>query len=146
MSVMRSVRHSTAIALGILAILCAPAGAAPPQDAAEVLEVKVLDAQVQQGEGERVDILYRMEVLSVIRSTSQVQPGAVVTVRSYGPSTEALEQGWMGSAYVNPDTTASGSNAGRQFVIAAESDSLVNLPPAPPSLEYTRDRPAGGQR
>jgi len=145
MFITRSIRSATAMTLGILAILWEPAGAAPPQDAAEVLEVKVLEAQVQQGERERVDILYRMEVLSVIRSTSQVQSGAVVTVRSYGPSTEALEPGWMGTAYVNPDPTASGSDAGRQFVIAGEGESLVNLPPAPPSLEYTLDPPAGGQ-
>lgn len=86
-----------------------------------------------------------MEVLSVIRSTSRVQSGAVVTVRSYGPSTEALEQGCMGTAYVNPDPTASGSDAGCQFVIAADSESFVKLPPAPPSLEYTPDGPTGVQ-
>jgi hypothetical protein len=88
-----SIRYATIAALGVLAILWGQAGAAPPADAAEVLEVKVLEAQVHQGQGERFDVLYRMEVLSVLRSASKVQPGETVTVRSYGPSKEARERG-----------------------------------------------------
>ncbi|MGB5834153.1 MAG: hypothetical protein WBG92_19505 [Thiohalocapsa sp.] len=133
-----SIRYATIAALGLLAILWGPSGAAPPPDAAEVLEVKVLETQVQQGEGELFDVFYRMEVLSVIRSTSRVQPGETVTVRSYGQSKQTLEQGWIGTAYINPDAKAAGSGGGHQFVIAAPDESLVELPPGPPSATFTR--------
>lgn len=140
-----SIRYATIAALGVLVILWGQTGAAPPPDAAEVLEVKVLEAQVHQGQGERFDVLYRMEVLSVLRSASQVQPGETVTVRSYGPSKGALERGWIGTAYVKRDPKASGPVDGRQFVIAADGDSLVELPPGPPSATFTREAPKGGQ-
>lgn len=146
MSVTRSIRYATIVVLGVLAVLWSGVGAAQPPDAAEVLEVKVLEAQVHQGEGERSDVLYRMEVLSVVRSASQVQAGETVTVRSSGQSKEALERGWMGTAYLNSDTKAAGSGDGRQFVTAAESGSLVVLPAAPPSATFTREAPKkGGQ-
>jgi hypothetical protein len=106
-------------------------------DATEVLEVKVLEAQVQQGQGERFDVRYRMEVLSVLRATSQVQPGETITVRSTGPSQETLNQGWIGTAHVIRDPETSG--AGHQFVTAAGSGSLVELPPGPPSATFTRE-------
>ncbi len=139
-----SIRYATIIvALGLFAILWGQARAAP--DAADVLEVKVLDAQVQQGEGELVDVSYRMEVLSVIHAASRVQPGETVVVRSYGQSTQALERGWMGTAYLNPDRNAAGSDGVRQFVLAAPGEGLVDLPPAPPSLTFTREVPAAGQ-
>jgi hypothetical protein len=140
-----SIRYATIAALGVLAILWGQTGAAPPPDAAEVLEVKVLEAQVHQGQGERFDVLYRMEVLSVLRSASRVQPGETVTVRSYGQSKEALERGWTGTAYLNRDPKAAGSGTGRQFVIAAQDESLVELPPGPPSATFTREAPKGGQ-
>jgi hypothetical protein len=140
-----SIRYATIAALGVLAILWGEAGAVPPPDAVEVLEVRVLDAQVPQGQGERFDVLYRMEVISVLRSTSRVQPGETVTVRSYGLGKEARERGWIGTAYLNRDPKASGPGAGRQFVTAAHGNSLVDLPPAPPSLTYTRKAPEGGQ-
>ena len=143
MSVICSIRYAAMASLGVLSILWVQAWAAPPTDAAEVLEVKVLAAEVQQGEGERSDVLYRMEVLSVLSSTSKVQPGETITVRSYGPGHETRQQGWMGTAYVNPDPKAPGAE--RQFVIAAESDSLVDLPPTPPSATFTREAPKGGQ-
>ncbi len=138
-----SIRYATIAALGVLAILWGQAGAAPPPDAAEVIEVKVLEAQVHQGQGERFDVLYRMEVLSVLRSASRVQPGETVTVRSYGQSKEALERGWTGTAYLNRDPKASGP--GHQFVTAAQGESLVELPPGPPSATFTREAPKGGQ-
>ena len=145
MSLTRSIRYATIVALGVLAILWRGAGAAPSSDAAEVLEVKVLEAQVHQGEGERFDVLYRMEVISVVRSASQVQAGETVTVRSFGQSKEALEPGWMGTAYLNSDTKAAGPGDGRQFVTAADSGSLVVLPPGPPSATFTREAPKGVQ-
>ena len=140
-----SIRYATIAALGVLAILWGQTGAAPPPDAADVLEVKVLEAQVHQGQGERFDVLYRMEVLSVLRSASRVQPGETVTVRSYGQSKDTLERGWTGTAYLNRDPEASGPGAGRQFVTAAQGESLVDLPPGPPSATFTREAPKGGQ-
>jgi hypothetical protein len=140
-----SIRYATmaALALGLLIILWGQAWAAP--DAADVLEVKVLDAQVQQGDGDRFDVSYRMEVLSVIRAASRVQPGETIAVRTYGQSTQALERGWMGTAYLNPDRNAAGSDGVRQFVLAAPGEGLVDLPPAPPSLTFTREVPKDGQ-
>jgi hypothetical protein len=154
MSGTRSIRYATIVALGALAILWQGAGAAPPPDtaeglkadAAEVLEVKVLEAQTPQGQGERFDVLYHMEVLSVLRSASRgVQPGDTITVRSYGQSKETLERGWTGTAYLNRDPKASGPDAGLQFVIAEQGGSLVKLPPTPPSLRFTPMAPADGQ-
>jgi hypothetical protein len=152
MSGTRSIRYATIAALGVLAILWGEAGAVPPPDAvaghqadaAEVFEVQVLEAQVPQGQGERFDALYRMEVLSVLRSTSRVRPGEIVTVRSHGLSKETLERGWIGTAYLNRDPKASGPDAGRQFVVAAQGDGLVELPPGPPSLRFTPMAPEGG--
>lgn len=138
-----SIRYATIAALGLLTILWGQAGAAP--DAADVLEVKVLDAQVQQGEGELFDVSYRMEVLSVIHAASRVRPGETIAVRTYGQSKQALERGWMGTAYLNPDRNATSPGGGRQFVVAAPGESLVDLPPAPPSLTFTREVPAAGQ-
>jgi hypothetical protein len=138
-----SICYATLAALGLLAILWGQAGAAP--DAADVLEVKVLDAQVQQADGERFDVSYRMEVLSVIRAASSVQPGETVIVRSDGQRMQALERGWIGTAYLNPDRKGAGPADARQFVLAAPGESLVDLPPAPPSLTFTREVPAAGQ-
>ena len=140
-----SIRYATIAALAVLAILWGQVGAAPPPDAAEVLEVKVLEAQVHQGQGERFDVLYRMEVLSVVRSASQVQPGETVTVRSYGQSKEALERGWTGTAFLNRDPKASSPGDERQVVTAAHGESLVELPQGPPSATFTREAPKGGQ-
>lgn len=138
-----SIQYATIAALGLLAILWGQAGAAP--DAADVLEVKVLEAQVQQGDGELVDVSYRMEVLSVIRAASRVQPGDTIAVRAYGQSKRVLERGWMGTAYLNPDRKAAGPGGGRQFVLAAPGESLVDLPPAPPSFTFTREVPKDGR-
>jgi hypothetical protein len=143
MSLTRSVRYAVFFALGLLAILCGQAGAAPPPDAAEVLEVKVLEAEVHQGQGESSDVIYRMEVLSVLRSASKVQPGETVTVRTPGNSKGTLEQGWIGTAHVNPDPKTSGT--ARQFVTAADSGSLVDRIPGPPAATFTREDPKGGQ-
>ena len=140
-----SVRYATIAALAVLATLWGQAGAAPPPDAAEVLEVKVLEAQVQQGQGGRFDVLYRMEVLSVMRSASQEQPGATVTVRSYGQSTEALKRGWTGTAHLDRDPKAAGPGDEHEFVTAPQSESLVELPPGPPSATSTRETPKGVQ-
>jgi len=141
-----SIRYATIAALGVLAILWGQAGATPPSDAAEVLEVKVLEAQVHQGQGEHFDVLYRMEVLSVLRSASRVKPGEIVRVRSYGQSKEVLERGWIGTAYLNRDQKAAGPGDGRQFVMAVQGESLVELPPGPPSLKFTIwNAPKSGQ-
>ena len=56
------IRYAIIAALGVLAILWGQAVAAPATEAAEVLEVKVLEAQVHQGQGERYDVTYRMTV------------------------------------------------------------------------------------
>jgi len=140
-----SIRYATIAALGALAILWVQAGAATPPEAAEVLEVKVLETQVHEGQGERSDVLYGMEVLSVMRSASRVQPGETVTVRSSGQGEEALERGWTGTVYLNRDPKAAGPGDGRQFVTAAQGESLVELPPGPPSATFTREAPKAGQ-
>ena len=158
MSKTRSVRYVAIAILGVLSLLCGWAGAVLPPDAveglkadaAEVLEVKVLEVQVPQSQEERFDVFYRMEVLSVLRSASRVQTGETITVRAYGLSKEALERGyvgpkvptllergWIGTAYLNPDPQATGPDAGRKFVIAAQGDGFVKLPPGPPSLRFT---------
>jgi hypothetical protein len=145
-------------------VLWVEARAVPPPDAveglkanaAEVLEVKVLEAQ--QGQGERFEVRYRMEVLSVLRSASRVHEGETIRVRSYGLSSEALARGfvgpkvpallapgWIGTAYLKRDREASGPDANRQFAIAAQGDSFIEPPPAPPSLRWTPGAPAGGQ-
>jgi hypothetical protein len=132
-----SIRYAAIAALGVLAILWGQAGAAPPPDAADVLEVKVLDAQVHQGQGERFDVVYRMEVLSVLRSSTRVQPGETITVHSYGQSNEVRERGWMGTAYLNRDRKGPSPGAGLQFVVAAQGEGLVDLPSTPPSATST---------
>jgi hypothetical protein len=143
MSVTRSIRYATIAVLAAVAMVWGQAGAAPPSDAAEVLEVKVLGVEVSQEQQDDVDILYRMEVLSILRSASGVKPGEIVTVRSHGPIDEVLEPGWIGNAYVNPDPRAAG--AGRQFATAGDNDGLEQLPPAPPSATWTREAPTDDQ-
>jgi len=105
----------------------------------------VLEAQVHEGQGEHFDVLYRMEVLSVIRSASQVQPGETVTVRSHGQGKDPLGRGWTGTAYLNRDPKAAGPGDERQLVIAAQGESLVELPAGPPSATFTREALKGGQ-
>ena len=118
--------------------------------AAAVLEVRVLEAQVSPGQGERSEVLYQMEVISVLRATSRVEPGETITVRAYALSAEAqamglpepnapalLSPGWMGIAYLNPDPQASGPEARLQFTIAANGESFADIPPGPPSLRWT---------
>jgi len=146
MSTPCTIRCATIAALALLAILWGQAGAVPPPDAEEVLEVKVLDAQVYQGQGERFDVLYRMEVLSVLHSTSRVEPGETVMVHSYGQSKDALARGWIGTAYLNRDPKSAGPGDGRQFVIAGPGESMEELPPGPPSATWTIwHTPKGGQ-
>ncbi|NCC23463.1 MAG: hypothetical protein EOM26_13585 [Alphaproteobacteria bacterium] len=159
--------QSTLIAVcGLLAILAGKVGAVLPPDAVEglktdaqaVLEVKVLEVQSNPDPAERFDVVYRMEILSVLRSTVRVKPGETIRVRSYGVSQTLLdsgfvgpkipallEPGWIGTAYLDPDPQASGPDAARQFVIAAHGDSFVDMPPGPPSLEYTV-MPSEGER
>jgi hypothetical protein len=133
-----SIRIATVATLGVLLVLWGDARAVqdPRSGAAETLEVKVLEAQVPPGQGERYEVLYRMEVLSVLRSSpSRVEPGDTVVVRTYASSKETLAPGWIGVAYVNPDPKAAGPEARRQF-IAADGDSLVENTPGPPSFRY----------
>ena len=50
---------------------------------AELHEVQVPEAQVPPGKGKRYAVLYRMEVLSVLRaSPSRVEPGDTIAVRA----------------------------------------------------------------
>jgi hypothetical protein len=72
-----SIRITTIAALGVLMVLWgnAQAGEDLKAGAAAKLEVRVLEAQVPPGQGERLDVTYRMEVISVLRSTSGVKPG-----------------------------------------------------------------------
>ena len=116
---------------------------APQAGAAATLEVKVLEAQYQAGH----EAIYRMEVISVLRSRLRVKPGETILVRSRVANPEALDQGlkprdWIGTAYLNPDPTAVGPDARSRFVGAANGDSFAELPPTPPSvrwIEYPRE-------
>lgn len=140
-----SIRIATVAALGVLLVLGGNARAVqePKAGAAETLEVKVLEAQVPPGQGESYEVLYRMEVLSVLRSSpSRVEPGDTVIVRAYASSKEALAPGWIGVAYVNPDRKSGGPGARGQF-IAADGDSLVENTPGPPSFRYWKTPKAG---
>ena len=136
----------TAIAtLGALSVLWGTVRAdqSPPTGAAATLEVKVLEAQPSTGN----EALYRMEVISVLRSSIRVKPGDSIRVRSRLAAPDALDQGlkprgWIGTAYLNPDPRATGPEARLQFVGAANGDSFAELPPTPPSvrwIEYPRE-------
>ncbi|CRI66854.1 conserved exported hypothetical protein [Thiocapsa sp. KS1] len=158
MSATTQTRYTGVAGFALLAILSGKADAVLPPDAVEglkadaqaVLEVKVLEVQTAADPAERFDVVYRMEVISVLRSTTRVEPGETIRVRSYGVSQSLLdrgfvgpkipallEPGWIGTAYLDPDPQASGNDTGRQFVIAAHGDSFVEMPPGPPSLEYS---------
>jgi hypothetical protein len=160
------IRYAGIAVLGLVAILAAKVGAVLPPDAVEglkadaqaVLEVKVLEVQTAADPAERFDVVYRMEVISVLRSTTRVKPGETIQVRSYGVSQALLdrgfvgpkipallEPGWIGTAYLDPDPQASGADAERQFVIAAHGDSFLEMPPGPPSLKYIVMPPEGEQ-
>jgi hypothetical protein len=158
MSATTQTRYTGVAGFALLAILSGTVGAVLPPDAVEglkadaqaVIEAKVLEVQTAADTSERFDVVYRMEILSVLRSTMRVEPGETIRVRSYGVSQTLLdrgfvgpkipaflEPGWVGTAYLDPDPQASGPNTERQFVIAAHGDSFVEMPPGPPSLEYT---------
>lgn len=89
----RSIRIATVVALGVLLFLCGTAQAGQELGAgtAEAIEVRVLEAQVppDPGQGERYDVLYRMEVISVLRSNSRLKPGhhrcALLRLKQGGP-------------------------------------------------------------
>ena len=147
-----SIRVATVAALGVLLLLGGTATARQEHQAgaAAALEVRVLEAQVSPGQGERHEVLYQMEVISVLRAASRLEPGETIVVRAYalsqaaqdrglaGPKAPALlSPGWMGIAYLNPDPEASGPEARRQFTIAANGESFADIPPGPPSLRWT---------
>lgn len=147
-----AMRVAAVAALGVLLLLggVARAGQGHLAGAAAALEVRVLEAQVSPAEGERYEVLYQMEVISVLRATSRVEPGETIVVRAYALSAEAqarglsepsapvlLSPGWMGIAYLNPDPEASGPEARLQFTIAANGESFADIPPGPPSLRWT---------
>jgi hypothetical protein len=155
-----SIRITTIAALGVLLVLWGnvQAGQDLKAGAPTKLEVRVLEAQVPPGQGERYDVIYRMEVISVLRSRSRVEPGDTIVVRSYALSKEAMERGvvapdvpallapgWLGIAYLNPDPKAGGPNAGLQFAIAANGDSFEDIPPGPPSLKWTEEVEVGAE-
>lgn len=154
-----SVRLATIAALGVLLFLWGTprAGQELKADAAAALEVRVLEARVSpQGQGERDEVLYRMEVISVLRSTSRVKPGDTIVVRAYTLSKAFLDRGavdskvpallppgWLGVAYLNPAPKAGGPDTGRQFVIAADGDSFEDIPPGPPAVIWTKSVEGG---
>ena len=140
-----SIRIATVAALGVLLVVLGDARAAQElkAGAAEALEVQVLEAQVPPVQGERQEVLYRMEVISVLRSASRVTPGDIITVRSYALNKETLAPGWIGVAYLNRDPKAGGPEARRQF-IAPHGDSFEDVPPGAPSLRFTPYTPKVG--
>jgi len=141
-----SIRIATVAALGVFLALWgdARAGADLKAGAAEALEVQVLEAQAPPGQRDHDEVLYRMEVISVLRSASHVTPGDTIRVRSSASSKEALAPGWIGVAHLNPDPKAGGPEAHRQF-IAPHGDSFEDLPPGPPSLRYTPKAAVGAE-
>lgn len=152
-----SIRITTIAALGILLVLWgnAQAGQDLKAGAAAKLEVRVLEAQVPAEQGERYDVVYRMEVISVLRSKARVKPGDIIAVRSYALSREALDMGvvapkvlapgWLGVAYLNPDPKAGGPEARLRFAIAANGDSFEDIPPGPPSLRWIQEVEGGAE-
>jgi hypothetical protein len=133
-----SMRIASVAALGMCLVLWGAARAEqePKAGAAETLEVQVLDAQVSPEQAERYEVLYRMKVLSVLRSSpSRVKPGDIIAVRSYGSSNETLAPGWIGVASLNPDPKASGPETHRGY-IAADGGGFRENPPGPPALRY----------
>ncbi|MBK5962571.1 hypothetical protein CCR95_00200 [Thiocystis minor] len=146
----QSIRIATLAALGVLLVLWGDARAEQDrkEDAAAALEVKVLEAQVPREQGDRDEVIYRMEVISVLRSTAQVTPGDIIVVRADAVSQEArdrgvvgpavLAPGWLGVAYLNPDPKAGGPEAHQQFTIAANGDSFEDIPPGPPAVKWTQ--------
>jgi hypothetical protein len=84
-----------------------------------------------------------MEILAALRSTSRLNPGDSITVRSYALGKEALAPGWIGVANLNPDPKAGGPEARRQF-IATQGDSFEDVPPGPTSLRSTPYTPKVG--
>jgi hypothetical protein len=159
MTLTKLIRSTGIAAVGLLAILAGKVGAVLPPDVVEglktdaqaVLEVKVLEVQTAAHPAERFDVVYRMEVISVLRSTTRVESGETIRVRSYGVSQALLDRGfvgpkspallapgWIGTAYLDSDPQASGADVERQFVIAAHGDSFVEMPPGPPRAEIHR--------
>ncbi|MCK7578112.1 MAG: hypothetical protein MZV65_21800 [Chromatiales bacterium] len=140
-----AIRIATIAALGALSVQWGAVWAdqSPPTGVAAKLEVKVLEAPQQTG----YEALYRMEVISVLRSSIRVKPGDSIRVRSRLAGPDALDQGlkprgWIGTAYLNPDPRATGPEARFHFVGAANGDSFAELPPTPPSvrwIEYPRE-------
>lgn len=165
MTLTNLIRSTGIAAVGLLAILAGKVGAVLPPDAVEglktdaqaVLEVKVLEVQTAADPTERFDVVYRMEVVSVLRSTMRVESGETIRVRSYGVSQALLDRGFVGpkipallapgwiGTYLDSDPQASGVDVERKFVIAAHGDSFVELPPSPPSLKYSVMPPEGEQ-
>ena len=138
----RRLIHTTAIAaLAALTLLFGLAGAQEPEaDAAEVLELKVLGSSAQPLPGNGFEVLYQMEVLSVLSSSSRLSTGETISVRTTSPVDEPLKTGSMVTGHLNPDPMASGPKGSRQFVTVSSGPGLVEIPPGPPSLTFTRER------
>jgi hypothetical protein len=123
-------------------------------NAAAKLEVRVLEArgQAHVGSGAReAVVIYRMEVISVLRANIRVKPGETIAVRTdalpqetqdnssaEGKTPGRLAQGWIGIVYLNPTPSAAGSEGPRPFTFAANGDSVEDLPPAPPSARWIK--------
>lgn len=137
----RRLIHATAIAaLGTFTLLLGLANAQKPKsDAAEVLELKVLESTVRPLAEDGFEVRYQMEVLSVLSSSSRVSTGETISVRTTSPTEETFETGLMVTGHLDPDPTASGPNGTRQFVTLPGGPGLVPIPPGPPSLTYERE-------
>lgn len=143
-----SFRIATAIAAAMLAVMVGDAFAseALKAEAPSVLEVKVVQVQApaEPTQGPQSEILYRMQVISVIRSSSGVKPGDTIIVRADAAADDAskapmrLTDGWMGTAYLRPDAAGGDPEAGPQFAVAAEAASFEDMPPGEPSLIYRK--------
>jgi hypothetical protein len=122
-------------------------------DAPSVFEVKVTQVQTpaEPTPGTRYEIVYHMEIISVLRSRSGVKPGDTIEVRAYAVTGDAtgdgsdtakapmlLTDGWMGTAYLRPDSSAGDPAARGRFTVAAGADSFEGLPPGEPSLIYEK--------
>ncbi|UHD14316.1 hypothetical protein [Thiocapsa bogorovii] len=102
MSATRLMQSAAIAAFGLLALLTGTVRAVLPPDAVQtlkagaraVLEVKVLQVQTAAESTERFDVVYRMEILSVLRASVPVEPGQTIQVRSYGVDQSLLDRGF----------------------------------------------------
>ncbi|MBK1717171.1 hypothetical protein [Thiocystis violacea] len=145
--------HAWRIAPAVFAallLLCAHAWAQPASKtaAAAALEVRVLEARIRPGAGAREEAIYRMEVISVLRSSVRAKPGDIILVRAEAAPKEArpgglevsriphrLVPGWIGVAYLNPDSPPN-DPAGQARFAVADGAGFEDIPQGPPSATW----------